>query len=112
MTITPSLFRDKRPALQRAFRLRLRATQAALFQNQRTEARLVFFGLRGWASVRNGRADEQGRFPGSSLLSSALASKDQAGSPGHASRLFALGSIPISGQSLLGPNHHRDRGHP
>jgi hypothetical protein len=35
----------------------------------------------GRASVRSGPAGEQGRFPGSGLLSSALASKDQEGNP-------------------------------
>ena len=58
--------------------------------------------------MRNGPADEQGRFAESSLLSSALASKDQAGSPDHASRLFALGSIR-GGWQMLCPSRGRDR---
>jgi len=60
--------------------------------------------------MRNGPADEQGRFPRSSSLSSGLASIDQVGSLDHASRLFALGSIRTRGHTLLCPNH--DRGHP
>ena len=58
--------------------------------------------------MRNGPADEQGRFAESSLLSSALASKDQAGSPDHASRLSALGSIR-GGWQMFCPSRGRDR---
>jgi hypothetical protein len=79
------------------------------FQNQRLETRIVFCGIHGSASMRNGPADEQGRFPGSSLLSTAPASKDQGGSPDDASRLFVLGSIRTSGQTR-GPTHDHDRG--
>src|SRR5437762_11280332 len=65
--------------------------------NQRTEARIVFRGIHAgyhWETAqRTSRA-----VPESSLLSSALASKDQGGSPDHASRLFALGSIREVGQ--------------
>ncbi len=129
MTITASLFKEtKGPALQRvpacekrthAFArftagTRLRETQAALFQIelQISEPKVRIAFRRGWASLRNGPADEQGRFPGSSLLSSALASKDQGGSPDHASRLFALGSIRTRDHTLLWPSDRRDRGHP
>jgi hypothetical protein len=41
------------------------------------------------------------------LLSSALASKDQGGSPDHANRLFAPGSIRMGGQMLC-PSRDRD----
>src|SRR5436309_3455832 len=114
MTNTRRYLKTQRPALQRAFPFRLRETQAALFKSSCKSANRnsnCFPRHTRWVSLRNGPADEQGRFPASSLLSSALASKDQGGSPDHASRLFALGSIREVGQMLC-PSRDRGRGHP
>src|SRR6266446_368845 len=113
MTITASLFEETKGPLyggplpfaceqckQRFFKSSCKSTNQSLD---------CFLQLHGWASPRNGPADEQGRFPGSSLLSSALASKDQGGSPDDASRLSALGSIR-GGWQMLCPSRGRGRG--
>ena len=111
MTITASLFEEMKGPLCSGPFACLRATQRRFFNPVAKSADRssdCFRGLHGWPSMRNGPAGEQGRFPGSVLLSSALASKDQGGSPDHASRLFALGSMRTHGQTLLCPSHDRD----
>jgi hypothetical protein len=113
MTITASLFKEtKGPLYSGPFPPACEKRKQRFFKSSCKSAnrRSDCFPTR--VGISEKRPTLAGPFPRSSLLSSALASKDQGGSPGHASRLFALGSIRMRGQPLLWPSHHRDRGHP
>src|SRR5437879_9220037 len=88
------------------------ATSTFQVQLQISEPKLELFSAAYTLGITGKRpSGRAGPFPESSLLSSALASKDQGGSPDHASRLFALGSIREVGQMLC-PSRDRGRRHP